>query len=276
MADSIIVDPKFLNIDFSKQPEFTQGDLTQGRFGSELFGNIPNFAEAVPELGDRDIEAYIERISHEKMGLEWLVKYVLNQGREGSCVGNGVIAGTQVIQAKEFGLDDVTPLSAISLYQLIGRSANSGAMVDDGLETMQKVGAIPLDTPENREKYGNIVMPPTGFRSSRPEGWEKVAKWFRIGEFYVVKTVNSLMTALIYGFPVIVGREGHCICYLTPLLVNGKWAVLYVNSWGEWGMSAGLHDAGFGVDTISQVKKSARYAFAIRSANSPILLGRAA
>src|SRR6185436_17074046 len=97
--------------------------------------------------------------------------------------------------------------------QLIGSSANSGASIDDALDETTNTGIIPLDTPENRAKFGSVVMPPTGFRSSRPAGWQEVAKHFRTDERLIIESIGGMISALFNGHPIVVGRAGHSICY---------------------------------------------------------------
>lgn len=253
MSDAI---DQFLDVDFTTQPEYVFGDLGAALFGSPL----QDYATAEEVMTDAEIDAEIERIDQDGGGLDRLVTRIFNQGREGSCVANACAQANQVIQAKQFGRDKVTQLSAISLYDLIGRSASSGAMVSDGLEEMQNVGLLPLDTPENRAKFGEHVMPATGFKKHRrAPGWQDVAKQFAGVEALIVRSVNALFTALCNGHPVVVGREGHSIMYARPMRRNSRRVVKYANSWGEWG------DGGYGYDSESQIRKSASWAFALRT-----------
>lgn len=251
---SDIID-QFLDVDFTTQPEYVFGDLGAARFGSPP----ADYATAEEIMTDAEIDAEIENIDADGGGLDRLVTRIMNQGNEGSCVANACTQANQIIQAKQFGKDKVIQLSPMSLYKRIGRSPNSGAMVSDGLEEMQERGILPLNTPENQTKFGGIVMPATGFRSPFPAGWESTAKQFAGVEALVVRSVNALLTALCNGHPVVVGREGHSICYTRPMRRNGRRVVKYANSWGDWG------DGGYGYDSESQIRKSASWAFALRT-----------
>lgn len=186
-----------------------------------------------------------------------------------NCVANATSQSHEVKQAEQFGLAKVVPLSAISLYKRIGSSPNSGAMVSDGIDEMASRGVLPLDTPENRAKFGDKVMPNTGWSTRYPTGWEAVAQQFKGHEWYVVRSMRSLITALFTGCPVVVGRQGHSICYLDPVYRNGSLGVIYANSWGDWGFAAGSHPSGFGLDSRSQISMSASWAFALRSVVIP-------
>jgi len=256
----------FVDVDFRKCAEYVKGDLGR-RPGNPLL--CRSYEEAFAEVPESQHDELIEKLDAAGGGLDRLVVEVKNQRNEGSCVGNAGTQGVQVVQAAQFGKQNVTPLSAVSLYQLIGSSPNSGAMIDDCLEALMKRGAIPLDTPANRERFGDVVMPATGFYTKRPTQWEAVAAQFKVVEFLVVKTTNALFSALFNGHPVIVGRSGHSILHLRPMKRNGKKGVGYVNSWGNWGFGLGDFDYGFGFDSMSYVNASADWAFAIRSIVTP-------
>lgn len=253
MSDAI---DQFIDVDFTVQPEYVFGDL-----GASLFGSAFSDYESAEEvMTDAEIDAAIEKIDEDGGSLDRLVTRIFDQGQEGSCVANACTQANQVIQAKQFGKDKVVQLSPMSLYKRIGRSAQSGAMVSDGLDEMQKRGILPLNTPENEAKYGGIVMPATGFRNPFPTGWETTAKQFAGVEALIVRSVNALFTALCNGHPVVVGREGHSICYCRPMRRNGRRVVKYANSWKPtWG------DGGYGYDSESQIRKSASWAFALRT-----------
>jgi hypothetical protein len=133
-------------------------------------------------------------------------------------------------------------------------------MVSDGLDEGMTRGILPLDNPENRAKFANMVMPATGFYEKFPTGWEQVAKLFRYDERFIIRSTEGIISALLNGHPVVVGREGHSICYCRPMWRSGRLVVKYANSWNStWG------DQGYGYDSLNQIRKSASWAFAIRS-----------
>jgi hypothetical protein len=193
-----------------------------------------------------------------------LITRVFNQSNEGSCVGNMEAQFHQVLQARQFGKDAVTQLSASSAYKQIGFSPNSGANIGDALERGIDTGILPLDNDENKAKFPGRCMPHTGFRVPFPAGWKETAKHFRFDEFFIIRNRNELFSALLRGFPVGVGRSGHSILYL-DLVWDDKWLVRYVNSWGAWGGPAGDFTTGFGYDSSRLFDSSARYAWTARS-----------
>jgi hypothetical protein len=259
------IDPRFVDVDFRAY------NPNSGCLGvnPDYDQRFRAYEDSQPLVPTGDWQKHHEAMEAEGGGAERLVTRVFNQKSEGSCVGNAWTQATQVVCATQFGKENVVQLSAISAYKQIGRSPGSGAMVDDALEAGKAVGVLPLDTPENRTKFGNHVMPHTGFHTPFPDGWKETAKKFRIAEAFVIRSYEGLMSALFNHHPVVVGRQGHSICYLRPVLKSGSWHVLYVNSWGNWGVGAGDFEAGFGVDSPGQVRSSSGWAFAVTSVVVP-------
>ena len=255
------INPDFIDIDFRDDPAFVLGDL--GRNPSKMMCSAAD--DDVPLIPESKWRAIAAQMEADGGGLDKLVVEVKDQKQEGSCVGNMVTQMHQVMQAFQFGISNVTLLSAISVYKQIGSSPSSGAMVDDAMEKMTDVGGLPLDNATNRAKFGNHVMPATGFHTPYPPGWQSTAKKFRGDERLIVQSEKSMFSCLFSGHPVGVGREGHSILYLRPIWDGSKWLIKYVNSWkSTWG------DRGFGYDTLRQLRESARWAFTLRSIVSPV------
>jgi hypothetical protein len=259
-------DPEFIDVDFEKQPNYVGGAIDPSDY---TFGDNSDYSKQYGEMSPKEIDKAIRTISEKDSGLHWLVPSILDQKQEGACTADAIIGAHHTKQAEQHGLGSVMLLSAISLYQRIARSAQSGSSPSDGMKELENRGAIPLDTPENRKRFGNIVMPNTGFSHRPPADWEPVAKKFCSMEWHVVKSIEGLMTALINRDPVVVGRQGHAIYYTTPIIHKGEWGAVYPNSWGKWGMSMGAHTYGFGIDTLKQIKLSAKWAYVLRSVNTP-------
>lgn len=254
------VDDRFVDVDFRLDPNYTFGAMVE-----EPYSVFASYKAAMPTYPRSEWQQRIEELDAAGGGLERLVTRIYNQKSEGSCVANACSQAHEIVQAVQFGKDKVTHLSAISLYKRIGRSPGSGAMVSDGLKRMCKEGVLPLDDAANRAKYGDKVMPNTGFYTKYPEGWESTAASFKGLEWFVIDDMESLVSALLNQHPVVVGREGHSIVYVRPTWANGKVSVIYPNSWGDWGFGAGDHESGFGKDSENQVRKSSGWAFALTS-----------
>lgn len=258
-------DDKFLDLDFSKQPEFIFGAKEP-----KGLGRFSAYEDAVPVLSDADIDAAIEAMDAAGGGADRLVTRIYDQDGEGSCVANACSQSNEIVQGLQFGKDAVVHLSAMSLYKRIASGPNSGADVSDGLDAMIAGGVLPLDNPENRAKFGDKVMANIGWRNRYPDGWEAVAKNYRVVEAHVVRSVEGLMTALCNQHPVVVGRQGHSICYVRPFGSGRNRKVYYANSWSlNWGQALGDFKSGFGVDSQSTVRDASSWAFAVRSVTVP-------
>lgn len=252
-----MIDERFIDVEFDKQPEYTMGNLGPGDVR-----RMRSFGEVCRTIPESEWKELAEKLVATNSGCSAMVTRIYDQKQEGSCVANASCQAMEIVQGVQFGKDRVIQLSAISLYKRIGSSAQSGAYVGDGLEELAKRGALPLDTPENRERFGDKVMPNTGFREPYPQDWENTANYFRAVEWLEIKSLAELVSSLLTRFPVVVGREGHSICYC-DYLPDGK--VKYANSW-----SMGWGENGFGYDTVKQVKKTiGGGAWALRAVNYP-------
>ena len=184
-----------------------------------------------------------------------------------NCTGNGTVGAANLKQNQQFGTDGSVLLSTISVYKQVGRNADSGATIEQVCKAISTVGALPLDTPENRAEFGSMVMPATGFSTRFPDGWKESASLFVASNVLPIRTCAGIKTALVKGDPVVVGRQGHCV-YYTDLLWNAskaKFEAPYANSWGKWGAPFAHMEYGFGRDSESYMKESSYFAFAIRT-----------
>lgn len=275
MPSVIDFNPSFVDVDFETEittnPILIDEGVVLGCLDSMNGGNFASFET---EFADYDAtEALITRAQAleearkqeaEKNGASWLVTRIFDQDGEGACVSDAWGQAFETRTAFTYGLENVTHVSAISLYQRIGRSAQSGANVGDGAKEMMSRGILPLDTPENRARFGDQVMPNIGFRAPKPAGWEKTAKEFVVLEVKVIRTMDAMWTALAKRRPVVVGRRGHSICY-TGLAARGNDLFApYANSWKiTWGQAYGNMSGGFGFDSERYIRESSSYAFAV-------------
>lgn len=234
------VNDSWLDVDL---PEAMPVDMSMGLVEEDLLvaranfdvDDFESFGSArfmIPQGEWRDIAERIEARIRE------LVRVIMNQGREGACVGFATTQAVHVRSSFQFPSQLFRELSGMSLYNRIGRSAQSGAMMSDGARESAEDGILPLDTPANRQLYKHVYRP-RGFVGERRmnqevPGWESTAElfkptWLRINSF------SAWMSALLQGMPIMYGRQGHAICSLLPKFHRGDWWVGYLNSWGEWG-----------------------------------------
>ncbi len=255
----VIINPAYVDVDLRAEAE--KLGIPAGNLGMSKPRAMRSYAdveELIPEAKWPELAAAKKAKGG---GTSKLITWILNQQNEGSCVGNSETQAHQIMQARTFGKSRVTKLSACSAYQLIGSGPNSGADVGDALDRGCDTGIIPLDTPENRALFGNIVMPPTGFYTKRPAGWEPIAAQFRFDEHLVIQNRNALISALLRDRPVCVGRAGHSIVYVEVIFDGSTMYVLYVNSWGQWGIAAGDFSYGFGLDSMRLIDQSADWCY---------------
>lgn len=246
-----------LDVDFPADPNYVFG--YEGPGDTSKFARYEDEAEVYPESKWLEMAAAIT----DENGLDSLVTRIFDQGQEGSCVGNAATQANQILQAIQFGKDRVIQMSAVSLYQLIGRSPSSGANVGDSWDKMNEVGILPLDTEENKARFKH-TMPHRGFYTDRPAGCEETAKMFRGCEALQINSLAELVSAQFNGHPVVVGRSGHSILYLRPMNKDGQLVDKYANSWKpSWG------DHGFGYDSRSMMQSASRGAYALRSITVP-------
>lgn len=263
------IDPRYLDVDFDT--EASQLGMGTGFLGfdGQTPLEIPSFSSAIPLVPSSQWKELCRKIEETKSSGAYLVTRIYNQGQEGSCVANAAAQAHEICQALQFGHSQVVPLSAISLYKRIGTSPGSGAYLKDALAEMQSRGILPLNTADNQVRYPH-TMPATGFYSRFPDGWEETAKRFRLVEYYRTWDLDELISALLLGFPVMVARRQHAICYVQPFYKDDSLHVLYVNSWGNWGQPAGYMKYGFGVDSFALVEQAARGGVVFRSVTSGV------
>lgn len=263
------IDANFLDVDLDQ--EALRHGFETGCLGYD--GEEPllaaSFGESVSLIPRSQWKDLCQQIEETKSSGAFLVTRIYDQGREGSCVANAAAQAHEICQALQFGHRQVVPLSAISLYKRIGSSPNSGSYVSSALKELSSRGILPLATEDNQRRFAH-TMPNTGFYEPFPSGWEQTAQHFKIHEYYRTWSLDELISALLLGFPVIVGRRGHAICYVQPFYRNGSLYVLYANSWGKWGQAAGYMPYGFGVDSCSLAEQAAYGAVVVRSVTSGV------
>lgn len=256
------MDSKYIDVKFDEQPEYTYGCIEATGFK----GGAPFLDDSMDLIPENMWETIYQQNKAANATAANLITRVFNQKQEGSCTGNSVTQGAECLQALQVGRENVVHLSPISIYKQTGSSAQSGASVEDTLDAAVNIGILPLDNPENRAKFGDKVMPHTGFRTPYPADWKPVAANFQLLEYFKIQTLQQMMTAMLRpDMVVVVGREGHSILYVQLNLSSGNWLADYVNSWDVWGDPIGLMKYGGGHDTMNQMKISSQFAFAMRA-----------
>jgi hypothetical protein len=258
-------------VDVALEVEAERLGVPPGVTARAVFGQCSRYSDVVELIPETKWREIAETKKIKKAENARLIKWVCNQLNEGSCVGNMWAQKNMYLQARFFGLENVVRVSPISAYKQIGWSSNSGANIFDALKQGSLVGLLPLDTPENRTRFGNHVMPATGFRNPFPDGWNGTAKHFRFDEQYRIRDRKEGFTALLKGDVIGVGRAGHSILYVDLVWddANNRWIVIYINSWGEWGFKFANLPYGFGADTSRLFDQALDDAFVVRTPRLP-------
>jgi len=177
----------------------------------------------------------------ENKSLETLVRWTHDQNPEGTCASNAICGCHETTLNMTVGPENGIMLSPIAVYRWIASGPNSGSNVLANVRQMQKVGALPVDTPENRARLKamglneNHVLQHTGYYQKFPANWEETAAHFVIEEAYEAKTFEGCVCGLLDDFTLQYGRAGHSIFGVTPIKDKSTYYVKYGNSWGKWG-----------------------------------------
>ncbi len=250
----VALDDRWIDVDFEEEARKAGRLLGStertGKFGCPLFG------DRVPVMTWQEIDAAIDAIDAAGGGLDNFKPYQHDQNGEPSCTSNATCSALEY--AMQITLGTCVPLSPISLYRRVG-SRNSGSSVDDNLDEATRVGILPLDCAINRERGISGLHPHNGYGVSPPSNWQTIAGEFRAQEVFDIRSSQEFFTSLCRGWPVVYGRQGHCIICVRPMRSGGNRKGKYLNSWGNWG------DNGFGYDTANQISMGAGWAFAVRS-----------
>lgn len=235
------IDTRWVDCDFAYE----------ARARGKTCGLIPQTAEemfAAFPCGDYETDMASEMIprsqwpdwiAKRKLGMRRLIRWTRNQKSEGSCVGQGFTTAVQLRLALEYGLEHEVNLSAMSVYDRIGRSSRSGAMLSDGAKAVQD-GILPLDTPANIARFGaEFCKPATGFRGDsyyRDGRWLQVGKNFCADRLLIVRGMDAFCSAIFRDHFPVVGRSAHCVCHVDVVKSGNDYFGAYHNSWGDdWG-----------------------------------------
>ena len=168
-----------------------------------------DWAAAAKELGD---------------SLRRKVPVVLDQGSIGSCATEAT-AGDVMINRSIAGSPSVL-LNPLFIYHHTSGGSDNGSSIDENLAFVRDNGIAP-----------EAVWPRSkGFRIKPPADAYEAAKDFKIEEFFDIGTVNEFVSALLKGFAVVFGSNGHAILAVQHM---GSYPLI-LNSWGDW------EDGGFG------------------------------
>lgn len=275
----MIIDSRYLDVNFAVEAEDT-GNMCGMLPPPDYLSDYSPLYEASQRIYPED--EWSDRIAAIDASGGWTERYIrmiLDQGREPSCVYAATAQATQIIQAKQFGVDKVRFLSWISGYRHNG-SRTSGSSVPGAAVWMEGTGLQPRnDDPRVKADiaagFYKHAHPATGYGTAQASGWKETARHFRTHEWFKVTSVGAFVSALINGWVILGGRDGHCVCHVRPMLDGGKIISMYANSWGtSFGatheIAGGVKTRGFGYDSRAKISTMvSRGAWAIRTVIRP-------
>lgn len=133
--------------------------------------------------------------------------------------------GAVMLSRSIIGLPHVL-LNPLFVYHTTSGGSDNGSSIDDNLVFIRKHGIAP-----------ESVWPRSkGFRAKPSDEAYEAAKPFKIEEFYGINTNNEFVSALLAGYSVVFGSNGHAILGIQHM---GSYPLI-LNSWGDW------EDGGFG------------------------------
>lgn len=216
----------WLDVDFSKQPEFTGVvDLpaalqAQALAAATNVRTLPGFTP-IPKS---EWAAWVARFPVTRLAKS--IRNITEQTM-GSCVGhaggNSVEAGGYVMAGDLF----FRRSSGMSLYVRIGRSPSSGAYIPDAADEIFSRGILPV----LGQGYPHEFPQDTEFSRKLPDGWEETGRLWKAA----VYTVDDEEAGFRIGMDCQLGRQiGRSSHSLNARGYDKHW--WYENSWGtDWG-----------------------------------------
>jgi hypothetical protein len=188
---------------------------------------------------------------------EYLVGAIKDQGDEGTCASNSTTGSREFVWNLNFGKEWFIQLSPISVYRWIAPNGDSGSTISDNLKQIRDVGALPADTPRNREILQLLKLPikvikNVGYSQVFPDDWKELATYFRMPEWDDIASFDGMVTNILRKKKPVYGRAGHSIYGVKVVKRNGVYYVKYANSWGSWG------ENGYGYDSESFISGAIR------------------
>lgn len=179
------------------------------------------------------------------------VNKIKDQDGVGSCATESTSQAIEVVAERcGFEFEELNPWS---IYRVTSDGRDRGSNIDTNLQFARDVGVLPCSYFPRYNENGGVV---NRWNARPPAGWEAEAAKYRINEWFDMTSISEVGTALLCGYPVVVGWSSHSEVMVD--LLPGKKAVV-ANSW-----STGWGDKGFHVEPLSKINWSYG-AFAVRT-----------
>jgi len=263
------IDPSIVDVDFQKLGYSTgaKPKAEPGKFGATCPIFEERFRENIIPKSDWDdmYETYKPNFAQNKF-------WQYDQDGEGTCTANNTAGCFSYNWVESLGRQYAVAPSPISIYKYCARGPNTGSTMECCLNRIRDYGCLLIDNAANRKILEGMGLNPdhvlkaVGYYQKFPRGaMDETAPYFKVDEYYEIKTVEGFFTALFKGYDVSYGRSGHSIHGVDVAKRNGNWYCKYDNSWGRWG------DNGFGYDSFNYIRRSGAVygAYAIQSVRIP-------
>ena len=181
-------------------------------------------------------------------GLKPMVRTILDQDGVGSCATEAAAQALMIDRAFR-GFEHV-PLNPWFMYRITSGGRDTGSSIDDNLVFLREHGCAPE----------SLHPRSLGWRAEPSPEAVEAAKKYRIEEFYDVTSIDEMVSALLMGYPVVYGANGHAVVKVRHIdETKGE----DVNSWGQaWG------ENGFGVWATYRAVDFRYGAWAVRAARA--------
>lgn len=242
-VDLFNIRPQDVDLDFDDDPTAMEGffgcHIDPAEKSDPMCGQF-NSAWIIPKAEWKDMVEFIEE---KKTALPYYRIHRNNQNPESSCVHNVAEVVRDCMRSKTLGLPYHIKCSPMSSYCRVTTRRHSGSMMWGALQAtkagIRGNGQMPEDNPRNRAIFGKHVFhqnTPFAYNHGAKyykDGWQDVAQWFTVVEWYAINSYEEFVSALIRGWGVCYGRSGHSIAGLQPVMYQGSVACKYLDSYGH-------------------------------------------
>ena len=242
-----MIDPKLIDVEFE-----WDGLLVDPSERELYYAGAKSFPDKFL-IGRSEWDDRINEHEKNQSSADYFSGRFTHQGDSHECVCHAAHPAFMCAYNRQLGgLEHEVWFSPLALYtRITGGRRWGGSSVIDSLYEMTERGMIPdHDGPEGKnaqhEQFKHTVhqtsgrtegwWPTKGWISPRelPEGWEETAEHFRVLECYTVPNEEAHASALLQGYVVVNGRQGHSIPHMTLVKENGRYLSKYKDSYNTF------------------------------------------
>lgn len=192
--------------------------------------------------------------ANKSAAIDYSARYT-HQGDSHECVCHASTQSFEVAYNRQFaGTRHAVYFSPLALYtRITGGRQWGGSNVMDAVEELMNRGALPeCDGPEwlggkgGQAKKFKVTVHQTAGRdeaqwathgwireSQFPAGWEQTARHFRVLEAWTIPDEQAHASALLRGYCVVNGRNGHSIPHVQLVKSDGRYLSKYRDSYNR-------------------------------------------